>query len=596
MSTKYQDLTAYFKSLNSYSSDEMHDLPTDTVIYKGSGKKDRAEYERVKLQKQQTKYLKKQWSSVKYATEQQKLIHEAQRLPAYLDYDLMSYHEIIGRALEIYAEESVCQNDEGNVLNIVSSNDRIKDELQDLFFNRLHVHTNLYVWTYETIKNGDCFLHLDLDDELGVVSARIIPPTEMERIEGDYADRFLNNTKEETKFRWRTQSIIEFKYWSIAHFRLLLDQKKLPYGASILEKARRLWRNLLLAEDAMLSMQIIRGIDRLAYYVDVGNIDPDDVPAYINEYAQEFKRKVHVDENGQINLKHNILAIDQDYFIPKRGNNDSSKIEKIEGQTQMDTNVVDYLMKKLIATLGIPQPYLNYDNTAGEGKTLSMQDIRVARTVQRIQQAMLMEMNKIAMIHLILLGLEDQIGNFQLSLNNPSIQSEILKLDLLSQKMALFKDATDLSGGIAPYSVTRAKKEILNMSNDEIVLDMEQQRLERAAIEELENTPEVIPKSGIFKNVDAIYGDPSAQLNAGDEEDMDGDDLSFSGGGGGGSIGGGNMDLGDEDFEGEPGEEEMSDEMDLGSDEEGGMEEPSDENMEESISKHLNHISKLLKD
>lgn len=579
--TKYQKINQFFKKNNAYTQDTIS-IDSSELIASVDNKK---EFELLKLQKQQKKYLKNQIRKVGRTIDQRSIIHEAHRIPAMYDYDIMAYHEIIGRALEIYTEETVTPDENGNILKIHSENQRVKEELENLFINRLNIHSTLPLLTYQTIKNGDFFWHLEIDDIEGIVNAKEIPAIEMERVESHYMARFFNSNAEEGEivFRWKNDNIVEFPYWTIAHFRLMLDQDFLPYGTSILEKCRRLWKNLVLAEDAMLSMHIIRGVDRLIYNIDVGNIDPEDVPAYLDEIANNFKRKIKVDpKTGQYDLKHNLLAIDQDLFIPKRNSNDATRVEKLEGTSQIDTSVFDKLMEKLVAALGIPLSYLNYKETAGEGKTLSMQDIRFSRTVQRIQQSIIQELNKVAIIHLIALGLEEELDSFYISMNNPSIQKTMLELEVLAQQVSLYRDATDFSSGIAAMSVTNAKKKIFGWSEDEIKHDLLQQRMERAAIYELEATNEVIPKSGMFDDVDNLYGNPDAASN---QEGDEGDTPQLGGGGGGGGLSGlgGGSDVSLDDLGGEEGDE------DIDLTDEGGSE---DEEIGESI---IDNIEKLLK-
>lgn len=582
--TKYQDIDNFFKKYNSYSGDDINIDPSELV----ASAKDKKEFEVLKLQKQQKKYLKSQIKKVGRVIDQRTLLHEAQRIPAYYDYDIMAFHELIGRALEIYTEEAVTPDESGKILNIYSENSRVKEELDNLFFNNLNVHSTLPIVIYQTIKNGDFFWHLNIDDEFGVVDAKELPAIEMERIEGSFMSRLMNRNLNdgEIRFRWKNDNIVDFPYWTVAHFRLMLDQDRLPYGTSILEKCRRLWKNLVLAEDAMLSMQIIRGVDRLIYNIDVGNIDPEDVPAYLDEIADNFKRKIKVDQKtGQYDLKHNLLAIDQDLFIPKRNNNDATKVEKLEGTQQIDTSVFDKLMEKLVAALGVPLSYLNYKETAGEGKTLSMQDIRFARTVQRIQQSVIQELNKIAIVHLIALGLEEELDSFYISMNNPSIQKQMLEMELLAQQVSLYRDATDFSSGIAAMSSTNAKKKIFGWSEDEIKNDLLQQRMERAAILELEKTDSVIPKSGIFDDIDNLYGDPDAA-----QDGEGGDDAQLGGAGGGGGAGmgalGGGDDISLDDLEGDEDIAGEDEDIDI-TDDEGG-----DEQMEEQIIKNIDNLLK----
>lgn len=582
--TKYQDIDNFFKKYNSYSGDDINIDPSELV----ASAKDKKEFEVLKLQKQQKKYLKSQIKKVGRVIDQRTLLHEAQRIPAYYDYDIMAFHELIGRALEIYTEEAVTPDESGKILNIYSENSRVKEELDNLFFNNLNVHSTLPIVIYQTIKNGDFFWHLNIDDEFGVVDAKELPAIEMERIEGSFMSRLMNRNLNdgEIRFRWKNDNIVDFPYWTVAHFRLMLDQDRLPYGTSILEKCRRLWKNLVLAEDAMLSMQIIRGVDRLIYNIDVGNIDPEDVPAYLDEIADNFKRKIKVDQKtGQYDLKHNLLAIDQDLFIPKRNNNDATKVEKLEGTQQIDTSVFDKLMEKLVAALGVPLSYLNYKETAGEGKTLSMQDIRFARTVQRIQQSVIQELNKIAIVHLIALGLEEELDSFYISMNNPSIQKQMLEMELLAQQVSLYRDATDFSSGIAAMSSTNAKKKIFGWSEDEIKNDLLQQRMERAAILELEKTDSVIPKSGIFDDIDNLYGDPDAA-----QDGEGGDDAQLGGAGGGGGAGmgalGGGDDISLDDLESDEDIAGEDEDIDI-TDDEGG-----DEQMEEQIIKNIDNLLK----
>lgn len=586
--TKYQNIDQFFKKHNSLIDGIVN---IDSSEFTAAQVSDREEFEMLKLQKQQKKYLKNQIKKVGRVIDHKTLVHEGQRIPAQYDYDIMAYHEIIGRALEIYAEETVTPDEEGKILHVRSENKRVKEELEHLFYNVLKIDATLPIVAYQMIKNGDFIWHLNIDDEYGIVSVKELPAIEIERIEGDFLAKLMGRSLSEGEivFRWKSDNIIDFPYWTIGHFRLMLDQDRLPYGTSILEKCRRVWKNVVLAEDAMLSMHIIRGVDRLIYNIDVGNIDHEDVEAYMNEIVNKFKRKIHVDQKtGQTDLKHNITGIDQDIFIPRRNNNDATKIEKLEGTSQIDTSVFDKLMEKLVAALGVPLSYLNYKETAGEGKTLSMQDIRFARTIQRIQQSIISELNKLAIVHLLALGLEEEVDSFYLSMNNPSIQRQMLEMELLAQQVSLYRDATDFSSGIASMSSTNAKKRIFGWSEDEIKHDLLQQRMERAAILELEKTDSVIPKSGIFDDVDNLYGDPNAEDNS-DQSDQDA--LGGSGGGAGGAIGslGGGGDVSLDDIEGGDDEDVSDEDIDITANEDESV-------VEENRILMLNKIDNLLKD
>lgn len=567
--TKFNSLTNYFKTdkaIGRYDSSQPKEILRTT---------NRTEYETKKLEKQQEKFFQAQWKKVSRHIHNKSLVYETQRYPSYLDYDLMEHYPIIGQALDILAEESTTTNAKGKVLNIYSESKRVQEALEDLFFNRLNIHTNIFMWTRNMVKNGDSFLYLSMDGDNGITGARQLPTIEVERLEVDGVNpmqSYLNYDENETVFRWKSLDIVEFKYYQIAHFRLLVDDRRLPYGVSVLEKARRIWKNLLLVEDAMRTLRLLRAIDRRAYYINVGNIDPADVEAFMDKITDRFKRTKQVDPyTGQEDLKFNVMGYDQDYFIPIRDKDEGTRIETIQGASNIaDIADIEYDLNQLFAALGIPKPFLQFEDAAGEGKNLSMQDIRFARKINRIQQSVIMELNKIALVHLLLLGLEDEMSNFELSLNNPSIQSEIMRMDLLDKQINIFRNAvSDANGfGLSAMSVTKAKKEILGQTNNEIKLDFEQQYLERAAGAEIEKAPEVVSKTTLFDNIISLYGDESMGISKPSTEGTDGgggDDLGGGGGGGGGGgLGGG--DLGGSDISGE------FDDADLGLDVEGGTE------------------------
>ena len=337
---------------------------------------------------------------------------------------------------------------------------------------------------------------------------------------------------------------MEFNTWEIAHFRLLGDDRKLPYGTSMLEKARRIWKQLLLAEDAMLIYRTSRAPERRVFKIFVGNMDDKDVEPYVNRVANKFKRDQIVDpSNGNVDLRYNQMAVDQDYFIPVRDPNAPNPIDTLPGATNLSEIAdIEYIQKKLLTALRVPKAFLGFEEVVGDGKNLSLQDIRFARTINRIQKSMIQELNKIAIIHLYLLGFEDELSNFTLGLTNPSTQADLLKVEQWQQKIQLYRDATtDPGNGILPVSSSWAKKHILGFSDEEIKLDIQQQRIEKAVAAELEKTPEVISKTGIFANIDKLYGNktPTEDGATPEGETTEPADTGFGDLGGGTDFGGG---------------------------------------------------------
>jgi hypothetical protein len=491
-------------------------------------------------------------------------------LASYADFEGMEFFPEIAAALDIMMEESTTLNADNKVINIFSESRRVRRILDDLFFNRLDIHTSLPMWTRNVCKYGDDFLFLNIDSEEGITGVKQLPNIEISRKENEgFGENSMNAETDKfnpVKFIWG-QRDIEFNAWQIAHFRLLGDDRRLPYGTSMLEKARRIWKQLLLSEDAMLIYRVTRAPERRIFKIFVGNIDEKDVPAYVNNIANNFKRSPVIDQNtGQIDTRYNQMAQDQDYFIPVRDANAPSPIDTLPGATNLSEIAdIQYLQKKLFTALRVPKPFLGFEEANGEGKNLALQDIRFARTINRIQQAMLQELNKIAIIHLYILGLEDELENFTLTLNNPSTQAEMLKVEQTQLKVTLYKDAvSDAGNGFGSMSMTRAKKEILGMSEEEIRTDLEQQRLEKAAAAEMEQTATIIKKTGIFDRVDKLYGDFStltggASAEDGGEGGDTGDgDLGGFGADTGGDLGGFGADTGGEETSAEPAPTEES--------------------------------------
>jgi hypothetical protein len=346
-----------------------------------------------------------------------------------------------------------------------------------------------------------------------------LPNIEIERLEMGMGSKTYNTETDPKntglKFKWKVKDM-EFNSWEIAHFRLLGDDRKLPYGTSMLEKARRIWKQLILAEDAMLIYRTSRAPERRVFKVFVGNMDDQDVEGYVQRVANKFKRQQVVDhKTGNVDMRFNQMAVDQDYFVPVRDPAQASPIDTLPGATNLaEIADIEYIQKKLLTALRVPKAFLGFEEPVGDGKNLSLMDIRFARTINRIQKSMLAEMNKIAIIHLFLLGFEDELSNFTLGLHNSSKQADLLAIDVWKEKMLLYKDAVAAIEGIAPVSVSWAKKHVLGFSDEEIKLDLQQQRIEKAVAAELTNTATIIVHTGIFDNVDKLYGQQSGNTAA----------------------------------------------------------------------------------
>lgn len=495
------------------------------VVYRTSDKDD---YLSKKLELQQNKYLKDRWikANVNLSVTAYAGLNNVKLM--YRDADLMDAFPEIGAALDIVSEESTITNDKGMIVNVYSKSDRIKSILEDLFVNRLNIQLTGQMIIRAMCKYGNQFMLLDVDNKNGVKGWKQMPVFNMERIENGIQNPYgagasiavngitKDNADMSTQFIWLddNNSQIPFRDWQIAHFRLLTNSLYLPYGVSYLNAARRHWRMLSLMEDMMLIYRLERSIERRVYKIFVGAIDDADVQAYVERIANEFKRTPIVDPmTGQIDLRKNILSVDQDIFIPVRDENAPTPIDTLSAAQNMTAlDDIKFVQNKVLTALRIPKSFLNFEETAGDGKNLALMDIRFTRTVNRIQQAFLMELTKVASIHLFLLGFNDELNNFTLSMNNPSTQAEGLEIENMQKKIDAVRDAvSDPGNGLPVMSQTRALKQIMKWSEKEIKENLEEIRLEKGIAAELEKTTQIIKKTGIFDTVDRIYGEPGAE-------------------------------------------------------------------------------------
>ena len=362
------------------------------------------------------------------------------RLTRYSDFDQMEYTPELASALDIYADEMTTFNVYNKMLKIQCPDEEIKQLLETLFYKVLNLEFNLFGWSRTMCKYGDFYLYLDIDAEMGVKNVIGLPSREIERLEGE--DK---NNPNYIQFQWNSAGVT-FENWQMAHFRILGNDKFAPYGTSVLDSSRRIWRQLTLLEDAMMAYRIVRSPERRVFYVDVGNIPPQDVEQFMQRFITSMKRNQIVDaDTGQVDLRYNPMSVEEDYFIPQRGGV-STKIESLPGGTFTgDIDDVRYLREKMFAALKIPMSYLIRGEGGEEDKgALAQKDIRFARTVQRLQRSLITELEKIAVVHLYVLGFRnDDLLSFSLKLNNPSKISELQELESWRTKFEIASNATE---------------------------------------------------------------------------------------------------------------------------------------------------------
>jgi hypothetical protein len=370
--------------------------------------------------------------------------------------------------------------EDGKILQIVSDDDKIIHELEELLYQRLDLDFHLWTWIRNMCKYGDMFNLLDIVDKEGVLGAIAMPVGEIEREEG------YNNDPNSLRFKWTVQGNTVFENYQVSHLRILGDDRFLPYGRSILDSSRKVWKQLLMAEDAMLIYRISRAPERRVFYVDVGNIPPRDVDSYMQNARDKLKRiPVTAEATGNVDYRYNPESILEDFFIPVRGDR-GSRIETLPGgENAAAIEDIEYLQNKLFISLGVPKSYLTAEEDLSGKSTLAQEDIKFARTIQRIQKIVVSELAKISLVHLYLRGYDEaSIYNFDLRLTNPSTVTEMMHLELMGSRFDAANNMAD-SPLLSKYYI---QKEVLKLSDSEIAdlkLESEQEAQQEHFIEQL---------------------------------------------------------------------------------------------------------------
>jgi hypothetical protein len=400
-----------------------------------------------------------------YETNQgaQSMAYHQVRRELFRDYDAMDNDPIIASALDIYADESTTKNEYGDTLTIKSTNENVSAILHNLFYDVINIEFNLWPWVRNLVKYGDFFLALEIAEGKGIVNVLPYSVYNTERLEGtDPANQnYVKFKVELDRFGKK-----EYENYEMAHFRLLSDTNFLPYGKAMIEGGRRVWKQLSLMEDAMLIHRIMRAPEKRVFKIDIGNINPQEVDNYMQKIINKMKKTPFVDKNsGDYNLKYNIQNLTEDFFLPVRGGDSGTSIDNLSGLEYTATEDIDYLKAKLFSALKIPKAFLGYEEGISGKATLAAQDVRFARTIERIQRTVVSELYKIAIVHLAGQGIEDsELTNFQLTLTNSSTIYEQEKVNLWSEKVRLATDIKNMN----MLSTDWTYHNVFGMSEDEM--------------------------------------------------------------------------------------------------------------------------------
>jgi hypothetical protein len=451
------------------------------------------------------------------------LNYQTLRAQIYTDYESMDTDPIIHSALDILADEATLKSDLGEIITIKSSDENIQRSLSNLFYDVLNVDYNLWSWIRQTCKYGDFFLKLEIAENYGVYNAIPYTVYHVTRHEGENEERptevifklnmqgIASAVNQNYTIRRDSDSIIHLDNYEVAHFRLLSDTTYLPYGRSYLEGARKVYKQLTLMEDAMLIHRIMRSPEKRTFFINVGSIPPNEVEQFMQQTINQIKKEPYVDpQTGQYNLRFNLQNMMEDFYIPVRGGDTSTRIDTTKGLDYDGISDVEYLRDKMFAALKIPKAYMGYEGDLSGKATLAAEDIRFARTVERIQRIIESELTKIALVHLYTQGFRgESLVNFELILTTPSTIYE-------QEKVALYKEKVDLANQMIATNLFPSDfifEQIFNLTEDkffefrDLVKEDKKRMFRLSQIENEGNDPVESGKSfGTPHDLASMYG------------------------------------------------------------------------------------------
>jgi hypothetical protein len=454
--------------------------------------------------------------------------YQTLRIQLYTDYEAMDTESIIASALDIIADESTLKNEAGEVLQIRSTDENVQRILYNLFYDVLNIEFNLWLWTRNMCKYGDFYLHMEVAEKFGIYNVTPLSVYDMVREEGQDPENpsyvcfridpmviAAGGINSRVKDR---DGKIKFENYEIAHFRLLTDANYLPYGRSFIEPARKTYKQYVLMKDAMLLHRITRAPEKRVFTVNVGNIPPAEVDNYMQKIMQKMKKTPFIDhQTGDYNLRFNLQNMMEDFYLPTRGNDTATKIDTIKGLEYNAIDDVNFLRDEMLAALKVPKAFFGFEKDLQGKATLAAEDIRFARTIERIQRIILSELYKMALVHLYVQGYDGEaLSNFELSLTTPSVIYEQEKVALWKEKIDLAKSMQDTNLIPSDYIY----HDIFQFSEDQydemrdLVLEDKKRTFRLAQVENEGNDPAKTGKSfGTPHDLASLYGKGRSGMN-----------------------------------------------------------------------------------
>lgn len=428
-----------------------------------------------------------------------KLEHDL--MSRYVDYEEMDDYPEAAAAYNIYADDATQLDGHRRKKVWVTSPDKeIEENLNYMLHKTIRIDEELWEMTRTLCKYGNDFEEILVTDE-GVIGLNYLPPPSVRRIEGPRGELYGFIQDPRGRFNFSTgdfqqllrarfgkagnsndkptsvaatnptdkasEKAVAFEGWEVVHFRLRGKYRRSVYGHGVGEPVRWIWRRLVMLEDSAMVYRLQRAAERFAFYVDVGDLPPQESLAWLNRVRQQFRKKKFVNAQGKIDLKMDYLSPDDDIYIPVRKGAEGTRVEVLGAPSWQSVEDIEYFLNKFFTGWVIPRAYIAQDDSTTRA-VLSQQDVRFARTVLRVQGAVSDGVSKICRVHLMALGIDPAEVDYTVHLTIPSTIFELGQLEVMSSRV-------DLASRMGEFVSTRwILSEIFDLSDDEISVLMQE--------------------------------------------------------------------------------------------------------------------------
>ena len=340
------------------------------------------------------------------------------RVGKYRDYDLMDKEDPeLASALDIYADNATKGETETDiVIKIISKNQKIVDVLEE-HIERVKLHTELWSISRELVKDGDNFEEVVAHTDSEVHRLKSLPSDQMVVVQDQWG-----RLDPKTPYLQKDdagKTIAKFEAWQVIHFKLTKDRNaKYGVDGSVFAPIRKVYKQLSMIEDSLVLARLTRAIQRYAYLIDTEGIEPGEpTMEYLDAVMNKLKKRRMVNpQTGAMDLEYNPMSMEEDIFVATKKDS-KANVKVLQGSTNLSQMAdIEYFRNKKFAGVKVPKAYLSHEKDVRARAMITEQDVQFARTVRRIQLALIAGLKKLFDFVLMVRGFDPVDSEYEIQL------------------------------------------------------------------------------------------------------------------------------------------------------------------------------------